>query len=41
MELLNMQAMEVREDAGDAGRTVASGLSVALCDSFASTTLCL
>lgn len=41
MELLNMQAMEVREDVGEAGRTVASGLSVALCDSFGSAALCL
>lgn len=40
MELLNMQALEVREDA-EAGRSVASGLSVALCDSVSSAALCL
>lgn len=41
MELLNLQAMEVREDANEAGRSVASGLSVALCDSVSSAALCL
>lgn len=39
MELLNLQALEVRED--EAGRSVASGLSVALCDSVSSAALCL
>lgn len=41
MALLEMQGMEVRGHGHGGGHGTASSLSVALCDSVASITLCL
>jgi hypothetical protein len=41
MALLDMQAMASTRDAGDDGRCGGSDVSLLLCDSFASTVLCV